>query len=296
MRGHLSRTNGDRLRLRFSWPTQVADCATFDDGSRVCANAVCKPSLLGGKEGECAMSDDQDHHVLLAAQISKKGLDFALDQARRRAEVEVAKLVIPDQAFSGSGYDVKANTIKIESFTSPTITYSLLPPSSIKVMIKGGDFKVCAKWSAKAAFIPASGDVCVWSENKKGVDIELTATVAVGPGGKLKVNGSNCRINVPIDLKMTGALGAIISVLSSMIENKIEGTANTEGCKAIDAQVRTTLVKLLDGLPQQYKIDEKLGVAYLIQQISINDQGIKAQLATNGTFSDVASATTVKPK
>jgi len=280
-----------------SWPAQVADCATFDDGSRVCANDVCKPSLLGGFEGDCALSDDQDHHVLVAAQISKKGLDFAIAEARRRGEIEVTKLAIPDQAFTGGGYEVKANSIKLEQFKMPIVTYQLIAPSSIRVQIKGGDFKVCAKWSAKAAFIPASGDLCVWSEKQKGVDVDLTVSVSVDNKGKIKVSSGGCKIDVPVDLKMTGAIGAIISVISGAIETKIESTANTEGCKAIDTQVRTTLAKILDGLPQSYKIDEKISVAYTLQSVNVNDLGIKAQLATNGTFTPVSPVTsTVKPK
>jgi len=81
-----------------------------------------------------------------------------------------------------------------------------------------------------------------------------------------------------------------------MIENKIQGTAATEGCKAVDLQVRTTLSKLLVNLPTQFKIDDKLGVAYTIQALNINDYGIKAQLATNGTFTPAGTtSTTVKP-
>lgn len=267
-----------------AWPAHVADCATFDDGSRVCANAVCRPTLLAGEKGDCAMESDDASHTVLAAQVSKNGLNFAMDAIKRQVELEVAKVKIPNQKVQQSGFDVTVTDIKISDFVSPVFSYVLLPPSSVKIVVKGGDFKVCAKWDAKKAFINPGGDICVWSENHKGVEVEVTAKVTVNEKNQLRLATSDCKLHVPIDMKLTGVIGSMINVVSSFIENAVQNQASTQVCKLLDNAVKTTVTAMLDTLPTHIKIDDRYGVAYGFRSVTVSDNGVRAQFAANGTF------------
>lgn len=268
------------------WPTHVADCATFDDGSRVCANSVCKPTLIGGEKGECAMVNDDSHHAVLAAQLNKAGLDFAMDAVKRQLALEIAKLKIPNQQIQQSGFDVKVSDIKIENFTSPSFSYTLMPPSSVKIMVRGGDFRVCTKWSAKKGIINPGGDICVWSEKQKGVEVDLTATIKVNENGLIRLSTSDCRLQVPIDMKLTGALGVMINIVSGWIEDYAQNQATTQVCKLVDEAVRTTVTNILDNLPRTFKVDDRYGLTYTFRQVSFSDTGVKAQFGANATFTE----------
>lgn len=271
-----------------AWPSHIADCATFDDGSRVCASSVCKPTLLGGAKEECPMANDDSHHAVVAAQINKNGLDFVMNAVKQQVAVQVAKIQIPNQQLQQSGFDVKVDDIKIAEFVSPTFSYLLLPPSSMKVMAKGGDFKVCAKWEAKKSFINPGGDICVWSEGHKGVEVEVTVKVTSNEKGQLRLSTSDCKLHVPIDMKLTGALGTMVNLVSSFIENAVQNQASTQVCKLLDDAMKTTVAKILDSLPTHFKIDEKYGVGYAIRGITFTDSGVKAQVAANATFSETS--------
>jgi len=266
------------------WPAHVADCATFDDGSRVCANSVCRPTLLGGEKGDCAQTSDDASHAILAAFVSKNGLDFAMESVKRQVEHEVGKLKIPNQKIQQSGFDVTVNDIRIDRFVSPTFSYQLLPPSSVKIVLKGGDFNVCAKWDAKKGFINPGGDICVWSEKQKGVEVEITAAVTVNEKGQLRLSTSNCKLNVPIDMKLTGVMGTMVNIFSGWIENFAQNQASTQVCKLVDDAVHTTVNALLAELPTQFKVDDRYGLTYNFRQVTVSDYGVKVQFAANGTF------------
>jgi len=230
--------------------------------------------------------DDDSSHAILAAFVSKNGLDFAMDAVKRQVEFEVNRLKIPNQKLQQSGFDVTVDDITIATFVSPNFSYQLLPPSSVKIMLKGGDFKVCAKWGAKKGIINPGGDICVWSEKQKGVEVEITASITVNEKGQIRLATSNCKLVVPIDMKLTGALGTMVNLFSGWIENFAQNQASTQVCKLIDDSVRSTVTAILDELPTQFKVDDRYGLKYTFRQVVISDFGVKAQFAANGTYTE----------
>jgi len=229
-------------------------------------------------------------HVFVGAQLTNEGIQFALEAVRELAGEQIRNLNVSVPSFREAGFNITISNLTVKNFTTPNLTAVMEPPSTVKVLAAGGNFRVCVHWKAfwsLVHFISASGDLCVWSSDpKKGVSAEVEVKPSVTPDGHIHLETGTCKLDVPFQMESTGIIGSTAELVVTVIHGLIQRIINNELCNVIAKVVHDDVNKLLTQLPTLVKVDPKLGLNldFAFQSVSIAEYGVQARLALNASL------------